>query len=37
MMPDLSLAAILAIAALVVLMPIAFGGFLAVKRRTITS
>ena len=36
-MPGLSLPTILTIAALVALIPIAFGGFLAVKRRTITS
>ncbi|CAX32396.1 Conserved hypothetical protein [Prochlorococcus marinus str. MIT 9313] len=36
-MPDFSLPTILTIGALVALIPIAFGGFLAVKRRTITS
>ncbi len=36
-MPDLSLPTILAIAALVAFIPIVFGGFLALKRRTITS
>ena len=36
-MPDLSLPTILAIAAVVALIPIAFGSFLAVKRRTILS
>ncbi|KZR68696.1 hypothetical protein PMIT1313_02320 [Prochlorococcus marinus str. MIT 1313] len=36
-MPTLSLLTILAIAVLVALMPIAFGGFLAIKRRAILS
>ncbi len=36
-MPGLSLPTILVIAALVALIPIAFGGFLVVQRRTIMS
>ena len=36
-MTDLSLPTVLIIAALVVAFPLAFGGFLAVKRRALTS
>ncbi len=36
-MVDLSLPTVLIIAALVAAVPLAFGGFLAVKRRALTS